>query len=252
MSKNPNKEDKFKNLFESTADEIFYDFLKKHSKKILLLIIGVLVSIMLLTVRYSNNKKLNEEISASIHIVIEKVKLKQNCNQLIDNIIKKTATSKITDLFQLDKNKIAYRSTLLLLKNTSTMNTKEWEQHLKQVNDLPYVCQYIHTIPHGQRYLLTAELLFFKVIQDMKQRNYSEKDILSFFMKKKLHASIIASYMYIYLASQFNDNYMLSDLLSMYKTSIHNIDVVLLTLINTNNNISSNSQINKIKKTGEK
>ncbi len=251
MSKTPNKEEKYKNLFERTADEIFYDFLKKYSKKILLLIIGILVFIIFITISYSNNQKLNEEISASIHLVINKTKNNENCNHIIDKIIKKTSTSKISDLFQLDRDKIGYRSTLLLLKNTENMNNKEWEIHFKQINDLPYVCQYIHTIPHGRRYLLTAELLFLKTIKDMTKRHYSQKEILSFFMKKKLHASILASYMYIYLCGEFNDSYMLSDLISMYNTSVHNIDIIFLTLLNSDN-INNNGIKNETKKIGKK
>ena len=235
-----NKEDKFKGLFESTADEIFYDFVKKHKKKIIGLIISVILIIITITVEYSNNEKINNEISYKIHEVINKTKNGENCNKVIDELIKKTKTSKFSDVFRLDRNKISYRATLLLLKDINNFTKEEFAIYLQQVEDLPYVCQYISTMAHAKRFSFTGELLFFKIIEHMYKHKYEEKEILTFFMKKKLHASILNGHMHAYIGLINKNPYILSDLISTYGlmdvASIQNIPEILLTLVDTENN----------------
>lgn len=244
-----NKEDKFKNLFESTADEIFYDFVKKHSKKILAIIVFIILMIITMTIQYSNNQKLNVQISHGIHEVINKTKKGEKCNNLIDKLIYQTKTSKFSDIFNLDRNKISYRATLLLLKDISKFTKEEFAVYLKQVEDLPYVCQYIATIEHFKRFSFTGELLFFKVIENMKKYGYKEEDILTFFMKKKLHASILKGHMYAYMGAANKNSYILSDLISSYElyetVSLQNIPKIFLTLIETEDNIKNNMENNK-------
>jgi hypothetical protein len=232
-----NKENKFKNLFESTADEMFYDFVKKHNKKIISIIISIFLIIILMTINYSNNEKLNSKIACRLHNLINKTTKGENCNKEIDELIIETKTSKISDILRLDRKKISYRATLLLLKDVSNFTKEEFAAYVKEVEALPYVCQYISTIEHFKRFSFSGELLFFKVIENMCRYNYKEEDILTFFMIKKLHASILKGHMYAFLGIINKNPYILSDLLSsanlMDNVSIQNIPQIFLTLIDT-------------------
>lgn len=256
--RNMSQEEKFKNLFESTADEIFYDFIRKHNKKIIGVIIFIILLIITVTVKYSQNQKKNYEISCGIHKVINMVKKGENPNNLIDELIVETKTSKIVNILKLDRNKISYRATLLLLKDISKFSKKEFEAYVKQVEELPYVCQYIATIEHFKRFSFTSELLFFKVIENMYKHDYEEKHILTFFMKKKLHASILKGYMYAYVGIINKNPYILSDLISGYNfletTSLQNVPEIFLSLVNTKSTyMEKNPQIKeKIKGIHEK
>jgi hypothetical protein len=222
------KLNKFKNLFESTADEIFYDFIGEHKKKIISIIILVLLFITLGTCYWVSNEKNNQTISFEIQSIIQKKKNHINCKEDIRNSYNKIKSSPILESLNLNLTKVAYKATLLLLEDVENMSSEEWREYLHKVKCLSYVCQYVHTTQHFKRFSFAAEFLFLKTLYYMEKKGYSEDEMRGFFMEKKLHASILNSYMSYLLGFSKCHKDMLNDILQHYDYTITNFPKGLL------------------------
>lgn len=227
---NQEKTAKFKKLFDRTADEIFYDFIGQHGKKVVISIISLLIIIVGITYCWYENNKTNQSIAKEISYIITQKQSGKNCNKAIEACLPKTQTYAISTALRLNSKKIAYRATLLILQDVEHMSTQEWEIYLNNVNNLPYVCQYVHTTSHFKRFSFSAEFLFLKTLYWMQKKHYTKDQMLAFFMTKKLHASIMSSYMLYILAFSTKDKYILDDIFSSADYTISNIPKVILTL----------------------
>lgn len=208
------KSEKFNNLFERTADEVFYDFIGKHSRKILTLISLSLLSVIYGAYHWHQDKQHRENISKDIANIIKK---KENGDSYHQDIQKTFHKTKI----------LSYRATLLLLEDLDHMSSEEWFLFLQQVKDLKYFCQYVHTSSHFKRFSFVTELLFLKTLYFLGKKKQMQ-DMQAFFMAKKLQASILSHYMQYVLVIYTQDNAMLNDMLSSYEYNITNIPKELL------------------------
>lgn len=233
----PKKDDeklrKFKSLSERTADEIFYDLISSHSKKIIGLLIFILCIGISTTYYWRMENENRQNISIHINQIIKKKASGADCRQSIQNCLKE-----IDDMsFKLmPKRYDSYRATLLLMEDLDNMNYKDFQEFLRRVNNLDYICQYIHTTNHFKRFSYVTEALYLKTLYFMGKKGYKDQ-MLNFFMSKKLHTSIMGHYMY-YILSLFQQNrYMLNDMASSYQYMVTNIPeiVILSTKVGTNN-----------------
>jgi hypothetical protein len=213
------KTNNFNNLFERTADEIFYSFLAKHKKKIIGVLITSLITIISATCYWYVINKHNHYITQEIYNI---VKLKDK---------NKPYLHKIKQCLEQTSNH-DYQAVLLLLIDVKTLSKQEWQKFLQQVYNIEYVCQYTYTENHFERFSFFAELLFLKTLCILGQKG-EINEMKKFFMEKKLQASIMSSYMYYSLAIFNKDNYMLNDIINSYQYIMTNIPLVFISFTKT-------------------